>query len=224
MWWYIMPEVWAASYYKNLHNPKHRFISEQSLIVSSYALAMRHFLSLYTLLLPFLIVSCDGSKRKEVDEKSAKFTTSDASELFFKNVRSIQYNKTVMSEAGLDVYHFKEQVEAEDRPILDLSIVVNWRHDQAYILTEPNAYLQSLDTLKIMWQDTVTQDSGVFQFANSDKAEHFQLAVQLYRCIQDQRPLYVLNDEQKIPFMRRRDEREAFRKTMVDYLRLVDLL
>lgn len=219
-----MPEAWGVFYYKKWINLKHYWAYEQSLIISRYGLAMRHFLSLYTLLLPFLIVSCDGSKSKKVDEKSAKFTTSDASELFFKNVRSIQYNKTVMDEAKLDVYRIKEQVEAEDRPILNLSIVVNWRYDEAYVLTEPNGYLQSLDTIKILWQDTVAQDSGVFQFANGNKAEHFQLAVQLYRSIQDQRPLYVLNDEQKIPFMHRRDEREAFRKTMVDYLRLVDLL
>ncbi|MDF9801126.1 hypothetical protein OKW21_006389 [Catalinimonas alkaloidigena] len=197
---------------------------KQSSTIQSYALAMRHFLNLYTLMLCFIIMACNGSKYKEVDEKSAKFTTSDASELFFKNVRSIQYDKAVMGDTKLDVYRFKEQVEAEDRPILNLSIVVNWRYDEAYVLTEPNAFLQSLDTIKIMWQDTVAQENGTYQFSNGNKAEHFQLAVQLYRSIQDQRALYILNDDQQIPFMRRRDEREAFRKSMVDYLRLVDLL
>ncbi len=185
---------------------------------------MRLIPGIFIIVLLFSLVSCEGGKRKEMRGQEAKFTTSDASELFFKNVRAIQYDKVSMDEAKLDIYRIKDRVEGEDEPVLNVSIVINWRFDEAYVLTEPNAPLQDMDTLRIMWQDTVRNDSGVYQFSNGNKEAHFSLATQLYRNLQNQQALYLLRDEQKIPLMRDKKSREAFRKTMVDYLRLVDLL
>jgi hypothetical protein len=184
---------------------------------------MRHALKTFTFVLFFIIAACE-SKRKEVNEAAAKYTTSDASEIFFRNVRSLYYEKTAMEEARLDVYRLKERPQADDYPLLHLSIVVNWRYDEAYVLTEPNAYLQQMDTIKIIWQDSLQDDSGAFQFSGGNKDDHFRLATQLYHSIQAQRKLYILHNDQKIPFMQQREAREAFRKTMGDYFRLVDLL
>lgn len=197
---------------------------ETNFSTQGYAFAMRHVLKTFTLILPFILAACEGGKRKEISEEEAKYTTSDASEIFFRNVRSIYYEKTVIDEAKLDVYRLKDRPEADDYPLLGLSIAVNWRYDEAYVLTEPNTFLQQMDTIRIMWRDTTQNDSGVFQFSKGSKDDHFRLATQLYRSIQAQRKLYVLHDQQELPFMQRRDAREAFRKTMVDYFRLVDLL
>lgn len=199
-----------------------RIEQEPGLRILGYGLAMRH-LSFLCLILLFLL-ACESSSRKQAEYTLPKFSTSDASELFFKNVRAIRYDKTVMEEAKLDVYRLKEQVETDERPILHLSIVINWRYDEAYVLTEPNAYLQQMDTLKIGWEDTNAQKSGVYTFVKGNKKQHFQLAKQIYESINQGHSLYLLEQAQSIPFMRRKDEQEAFRKTMVDYLRLVDLL
>lgn len=185
---------------------------------------MHHVLRTFTFVLSFFIAACEGGKRREMNEEEAKYTTSDASEIFFRNVRSIYYEKTAMDEAKLDVYRLKKRPQADDYPLLNLSIVVNWRHDEAYVLTEPNAYLQQMDTIRIIWRDSLQNDSGEFQFAGGNKDNHFRLATQLYRSIQAQRKLYVRSNEQEIPFMQQREAREAFRITMVDYFRLVDLL
>lgn len=176
----------------------------------------------------FLLVAglsaCDVSGGKEVNENEAKYTTSDASELFFKNVRSIYYDKSVMDEAKLDIYKIKERLDAEDYPLLNLSIVVNWRYDEAYVLTEPNPYLQQMDTIRVLWQDTTSNQSGTYQFTLGNKDAHFRFATQLYRSLQAEHQLYILKEEEQVKFMHRRDAREPFRKTMVDYFRLVDLL
>jgi len=176
------------------------------------------------LVLLLLLVACNGSQTK-IDESSAKFTTSDASELFFKNVRAISYDKTTMDEAKLDIYRIKERVDLPEEPILDLSIVVNWRYDEAYILTEPNAFLQQMDTLYIVWKDTTqVQGQGAIQFIDGNKAEHFRLATQIYRNIQTESPMFILHEGEQHPFMHKKNIREPFRKTMVDYFRLVDLM
>jgi len=168
--------------------------------------------------------ACDSSASKNVNEEEAQYTTSDASELFFKNVRSIYYDKTVMDEAKLDVYKIKERLQAVDYPLLNLSIVVNWRYDEAYVLTEPNDLLRQMDTIRIVWQDTTNNQSGQYEFVQGNKDAHFKFATQLYRSLSAEHQIYLLDDGEKVKFMNRRDAREPFRKTMVDYFRLVDLL
>jgi len=183
------------------------------------------YLQVISLLLTLCGLSaCDVSGGKEVNENEAKYTTSDASELFFKNVRSIYYDKSAMAEAKLDIYRIKERLEVEDYPLLNLSIVVNWRYDEAYVLTEPNPYLQQMDTIQVIWQDTTNNQGGTYQFTQGNKDAHFRFATQLYRSLQAEHQLYILEEDEQVKFMNRRDAREPFRKTMVDYFRLVDLL
>jgi len=185
---------------------------------------MNHFYRITLLLALYCLSACDTSGGKDISEDEAKYTTSDASELFFKNVRSIYYEKTVMNNAKLDVYKIKERLQAEDYPLLNLSIVVNWRYDEAYVLTEPNTYLQQMDTVRVIWQDTTNNDEGTYKFVQGNKDAHFRFATQIYRSLSAEHQLYLLNEEEKVKFMHRRDAREPFRKTMVDYFRLVDLL
>lgn len=172
-----------------------------------------------------LFFSCNPDKAKRVSSEESKFSTSDASELFFRNVRQLYYDKTIMKDVKLDIYRIKDQNKHEDQPVLNLSIVINWRYDEAYLLTEPNRYLQQLDTLKVLWQDTTTHLQGHYYFYNGSKEEHFKFAAQLYQSILDEHQLYLIkgNDE-KVKFLTDKKSREAFRKTVFDYLRLVDLL
>ncbi|MFP4096019.1 MAG: hypothetical protein ACLFUB_16160 [Cyclobacteriaceae bacterium] len=182
------------------------------------------------LLAGILIFALSGCKQGSQDNQNGnvkddpKYTTSDASEIFFRNVRSIYYDKTSMEEARLDVYRIKERVEAEDEPVLNLSIVVNWRSDEAYVLTEPNAFLRQMDTIRVMWKDTSRNESGIYAFGQGNKDAHFRFATQLYRSIDAEHQLQLLMEDQKVSFLDKRNTREPFRKTMVDYFRLVDLL
>lgn len=176
-------------------------------------------------LLAVIFSACNPDKTKRVSAEGGKFSTSDASELFFKNVRQLYYDKTTMKDATLDVYRIKDRNKSEDHPVLNLSIVMNWRHDEAYLLTEPNSYLQQLDTLKIFWQDTTTHQQGYYSFFNGSKEDHFKFAAQIYQSIQRDHKLYLIRgNNEKVKFLTDKKSREAFRKTIFDYFRLVDLL
>ncbi|WKN45107.1 hypothetical protein [Tunicatimonas pelagia] len=175
------------------------------------------------ILLVIGLIACNPDKKRKVNDAEAKFTTSDASELFFKNVRQGYYDKETMEEAKLDIYRIKERSQAEEQPVLNLAIVINWRYDEAYVLTEPNTYLQQQDTLKIYWQDSV-QQTGIYEYLPGNKERHYQFASQVYNSIQDAHQLSTKNAQgERVPVLATRDEREAFRKTMMDYYRLVDL-
>lgn len=171
------------------------------------------------------LLACNLDKNTQIDETQAKFTTSDASELFFKNVRQIRYDQQEMAEAKLNVFRWGDRSEADDYPVLNLAIVINWRYDEAYLLVEPNTYLQGLDSIQVTWQDSVSQQKGEYVWTGGNKESQFTFASQLYRSIQQGHRLYIKNplgEEEEV--LATYDDREAFRVTMFDYYRLVDLL
>jgi len=171
-----------------------------------------------------LAFACHPDKNKQIDLTEPKFTTSDASELFFKNIRQSYYEKTEIKASKLDVYRIKDSPQ-ESMPLFP-TIVINWRYDEAYLLLELNEQLQALDTVKVLWEDPIADKSGTYLFAQAgNKAEHYQLATQIYNSIQAGQQMYILEKKgQKLSFLQNRPERESFRKTMFDYYRLVDLL
>jgi hypothetical protein len=171
------------------------------------------------------LAACNLDKDTQVDDRKAKFTTSDPSELFFKNVRQIYYDQEEMAAAKLNIFRLGDRSEAEDYPVINLAIASNWRYDEAYLLVEPNAYLEDLDSIRVTWKDAETQQEGTYRWARGNKEAQFKFASQLYRSIQRGHQLTVANRQgQQEKLLDRYDDREALRKTMFDYYRLVDLL
>lgn len=169
-----------------------------------------------------IIISCNADKTKKIDAEKSKFSTSDASELFFKNVRQRYYDREEMVAEKLNVYRLQERNTQVDQPHLNLAIVINWRYDEAYILLEPNDLAGS--DISINWVNEKSKDSGNYNFSFGDKNAHFAFASQIYSSIQEGHQLFFMVNEEEIPFLHKEKDREAFRKTMKDYYRLVDLL
>jgi hypothetical protein len=170
-----------------------------------------------------IIISCNADKTKKIDAEKSKFSTSDASELFFKNVRQRYYDREEVTAAKLNVYRLQERNKQVDQAHLNLAIVINWRYDEAYILLEPND-LAASDNISINWVNEKSKDSGNYNFSFGDKYAHFAFASQIYSGIQEGHRLFIIVNEEEIPFLHKEKDREAFRKTMKDYYRLVDLL
>ncbi len=169
--------------------------------------------------------SCNLDKDTQVDDKKAKFTTSDPSELFFKNVRQIYYDQEEMAAAKLNIFRLGDRSQAEDYPVINLAIASNWRYDEAYLLVEPNVYLEALDSIRVTWKDVANQQEGIYRWARGNKEAQFAFASQLYRSIQRGHQLYVTSPQgEQDKLLDRFDDREVFRKTMFDYYRLVNLL
>lgn len=172
-----------------------------------------------------LFSACNPGKTKKVRSDQVKFSTSDASELFFKNVRQIYYDKSTLEAAKLDVYRSKDRIISAIDPLLNLAIVINWRYDEAYLLVEPNEPLQELDTIKILWKDTVNQQQGYYTYAGGSKEDQFNFVARLYQGLQREQKFYLIDmDGGQTKFMADHKSREVFRKTVFDYFRLVDLL
>jgi len=145
--------------------------------------------------------------------------------MFFKNVRQLYYERQENQAAKAIIYRIRERVQDKNVPLLYPAIVYMWAQDEASVILERNEWLASSpDTLRFVWEDTARRTSGTYVFPNGDRRTHYRLAAQLYHSIQEEHLLWLQTDSANIPFFTKEREREPFRKTMIDYFRLVNVL
>lgn len=109
--------------------------------------SMKRFLALFSSVLVILF-SCEPASPNNDDPHF----TSDAEELFFKNMRQSEYQQEENIAAGLSIFIHNEQKEND---LLEIKLIHNWRKDQAFVLLEwyPQREKAELfvDGSKIIW-------------------------------------------------------------------------
>lgn len=166
--------------------------------------------------------ACNPVKDKKVDQTTIGFKTDESSKLFFKNVRRSYYDMEVMEEAKLEIYRLKKRVKESDESVLNISIVNNWRYDEAYILLEPNSAVGSLTDLQITWENQ-SGNSGEIRLEGGNKKNQLDFAAEIYEQLQNGSQFYIVKDGEKLPLLNDSKSREAFRITMFDYFRLTSV-
>lgn len=174
----------------------------------------------FTLLfLSIVALACNPDKQTKVDQSDITFTTDDASKLFFKNVRQSYYDMEEMEAAKLNVFRYKKRDQSIDTPIIQLAIVDNWRFDEAYVLLEPNDYLNGESDFVVKWE--LSGESGKINYTQGNKSDQVAFADQLYERLQGGYKLSIQINGTWLSFLDSEKSREAFRITMFDYYRLV---
>lgn len=179
--------------------------------------------ALYAIAVLFLL-SCNVDKDKAISSTHPKFTTSDASELFFKNIRQNSYDKEELAAGKMIVNRMIGRSFAHDHPVINLAIVINWRYDESYILIEPNEFFEVLAGIKVVWQNSENRSSGDYLYETGNKESQFLFATNIYTSLLRGDKLFIKKEGVLTPFLVASPEREIFRKTMLDYYRLVDLV
>jgi len=169
-----------------------------------------------------VLFGCDPDRKKKVDPEKGRYGTLDSSELFFKNMRQYYYDLTPMREAGLEIYRLQDRVADTIKPILNLNIIFNWRTDEAFIYLEPNRYFIDSTQFTIHWQDTITNEIGEYTFIKGNRDSHYTFAAKIYNSILDEHKLFYKKEDELISMLDNDLERDVFRVTMFDFLRLVN--
>lgn len=172
------------------------------------------------LLLVFLCASCQITGPEEVMEKDLNFSTTDDSELFFKNVRQLSYDLEEFPDANLNVYRVKDRPGEVDYPSIDLAIVWNWLKDEAYILLEPNIVLEEEDPIVVFWSNRDTGETGTYRYEKGNNMVQLSHATKIYNGLMKDYYLEIWAEGRRHSFLEAAKDREAYRKTMVDYYRL----
>lgn len=174
-------------------------------------------------LLAMVLVACNPDKNTQINQAEITFKTSDSSKLYFKNIRQSYYDFEEMEAAKLEIFRFKKRVLADDQPVINLSIVNNWRYDEAYILLEPNGFIQQ-DTLRIRWTNEDGLHNGSAEYAKGNKTEIVKFADAIYQQIQNKSKFEIEIEGAWKPIFDNTLAKEAFRITMFDYYKLVQRL
>ena len=169
----------------------------------------------------FLVVSCNVDKSKKVNKSNLTFKTTQASRLFFLNVRQKDYQKETLIGTKIDVYRWKGWPDLDNGIQVKLAIVDNWLEDEAYIVLEPNEVLKEIEPWVIQVQDSAER---TIEYIPGNKTVQLSFASSIYKVLQDKRMMQILINSDTVNFLDEASERERFRKTMLDFYRLTENL
>lgn len=183
---------------------------------------------MYKTIILFLLIivnlSCGTDKSGELDPYSPKFHTTDAAELFFKNVRSPYYDLEDREDVKMLVYRFSKRYETEDKPVLGLALIIHWIKDEAFLLFEPNDYFDTNEPVIIYGKNPETAETTELHYYRGDVKTQFTIAVSLYKMLQQKYIFELSIGDRRFTLFDNEKEREAFRITVYDFLRLVELI
>lgn len=174
----------------------------------------------YFALLLILLSACKIDSDKAVDREKFTFKTGHDTALFFKNMRQSFYDMEVNKAAKFDVFRYEDRLVTDDQPVLNLAIVINYLHDEAYLLIEPNKLLENENELKVRW--TINEsENGLIVLQTPNRESMLEFASQIYEMLQRKATFEIGVNGEYVPVLDSEEEREAFRVTMSDYYRLI---
>ncbi|QNL21874.1 hypothetical protein HZR84_07960 [Hyphobacterium sp. CCMP332] len=168
-----------------------------------------------------LLTSCNPDKNRIVNRNEPKFKTTDASRLFFKNVRLLYYDLEEKNEGKIQVLKLGRRIEDSTEAIINVYIINNWFQDRAYPMISLSPYFNDIDTLNI----EMLKEDGSTELLEFNKTssmnEQFYFASAIYEGLLRKYSFKLLNEDKAL--FTNSDQREAFRITMVDFYRLVGI-
>ena len=169
------------------------------------------------LIVILVLLGCHPDKSTPVLTEQITFRMTDASELFFKNIRRSEYEVVENAQAGIDTYVLNdlETHYSGSSPTLLPKLVINWRQDMAYVMLSSQP-LNAIDTLIIGQENTVV-------FNESNIKDHAFTALKIYNAILESQPIEVLSKGSRKPLFESLDYQNDFRIVVFDYLRLVEI-
>lgn len=174
------------------------------------------------LLIILLLTGCKIDHDKKVDRSKFQFEIGDDSELFFRNVRQIYYDRS-SPDGKWQAYRLSNRYPGEERPVILPVIVINWLMDEAYLLIDTNELLSEEEHLEVIISDSSTAKSDTIILNQRGRERMLEFGSQLYEAIQANQKIEVKSKGKFLLILNEDIDRETFRITMSDYYRLTRL-
>ena len=170
------------------------------------------------LVLAGVTCSCHPEKNKLIDLENIRTTTTDASELFFKNVRQSDYLLQENAEAKMNLFQLRDW---PDSSLASVKIVINWYTDNAYLMFTLNPPLDPQQGFTLVARSDDEELRTYFQPSNVRL--QIEACATVYNHIKQNHKLEIRQGDISLPFLEDAEARAALRITVFDYLRLVEL-
>jgi hypothetical protein len=172
---------------------------------------------------PILIIlsltGCKIDHDKKVDRAKFQYEIGDDSELFFRNVRQIYYDRS-SPDGTWQAYRLSDRYRGTERPVILPVIVINWLKDEAYLLIDTNEILSEEDYLEVITTDPANSKSDTLTLNQRGRDRMLEFGSKLYEAIQSNQKMVVKSKGEFLPVLNEDIDRETFRVTMSDYYRL----
>ncbi len=164
-----------------------------------------------------LVLSFFNGYRANNTGEDRTFRITDASRLYFQNVRSVYYDREIRRDAGMTLFRHGKRLQSDSLPTLDLVILLNPAKDDAYIYFE----LKNADW-PIQIRAKSKETDQVFQFANGNNSDHFNLLQKLRPVIDQDFEFQLILGEKEYPLWSEEKEKTALKSVVEDYYRLLE--
>ncbi|MFY0605489.1 MAG: hypothetical protein JXR10_02170 [Cyclobacteriaceae bacterium] len=168
-------------------------------------------------LLTLVLYSCSPSTQNQaVSLGELRFNTTDASEIYFNNVRRSYYDLKELKDQGLNYYYPKYDINTS--AFLEPYLVLNWRRDQAYIMLGGSENIEEV-ILKVN-----SDSSSIRSLRLITPIDQTQFSIEVYNSLVQRDTLYYLDQKNDWnPLFGDEEVKERFRITCYDFLRLVEM-
>ncbi len=164
-----------------------------------------------------LVLSFFNSYRANNSGEDRTFYMTDANRLYFLNVRSIYYDREIRRDAGMTLFRHGKRYQSDQRPTLDLVILLNPAKDKAFVYFE----LKNGDwPIQIKAKSNDTEE--VFEFSNGNNADHFNLLQRLKPAMDQNSGFELILGEKSFPLWSDQKEKTAVKSVAEDYFRLIE--
>ncbi|BDD00422.1 hypothetical protein PEPS_27020 [Persicobacter psychrovividus] len=169
------------------------------------------------------MLSCEH-KTREVNIDRLAFDTNDATVLFFKNVRRAYYTMEDRQDAKAHIFRLQDWEDLDQPTHLQTAIIHQWTLGKAYVFLESKHGIDVSKPFQVNWQKAQTNEQGILEYTVGNAQEQAIFLTKLYQLLQQEASLTVDIDQKKEPLFGSKDGQDLFRKTMIDYYRLIQML
>lgn len=157
---------------------------------------------------------------KKINLQAIDFTTTQSSELYFKNMRSYFYDKTDHDAANFKIYRIGSREKDSTKNKLSFMLLSNWLQSECYVMAESGLVDLKEEGLKLSYEHP--DSSGTLLLSNLDSYGHYVFAAKLHEQLDKNAALYLKHSTNWIEFSE--SEKKSLKKTLSDYFKLVGKL
>ncbi|MEB2783392.1 hypothetical protein [Algoriphagus persicinus] len=164
-----------------------------------------------------LLLSFFNTKRANNTGNDTTFRMASSNRMYFLNVRAINYHRETRSDAEMLLFRHEKREIPENKPSLDLVIILNSQKEEAYLYFEP---VNTDWPLKIRISRNGKQEE--VQLQNSNNSQFLDYVRQLEPWIANDAEFEIKQNSTWIDIWSTPKEKEALKSIVEDYFRLID--
>jgi len=169
----------------------------------------------------FFFWGCNTGQQKKIDENIKEFRTTDASLLFFKNLRSPYYEPIENNDESTLSFIIRDRYRGSERIVCQSFINLHRYEDRASITLQLNRNIEADTEGLIIWNSSSSGDQGKIPFNLNDK-DHSRPAFAIYNHLLSGDKLFLNIGDINIEILSTCEDQESFRITLIDFLRLIE--